>query len=288
MLDTVKKYESVAKRRNMISDPMAHWLHKLAQSQKDDTCHAAIVDWVKLGRYTGFRSSEWCQTKMNTFARITDLEGQPTQAMILTDFVFLDKNERVLTIKHRSFDASAVAFVRICWRYQKNAQNGETITFARDDTHPSFCPVRAALRIALRAIRLGVSHDTPLGVYRDATGKRRFITDSQTATLLRRAAAATFGLRPNDPALALWSTHSIRVTAANLLHRQQFSDSYIQKRLRWQSNTFLMYLRNTIYGAKQHKLRLDISDSNLPPRDQRDTRAAEPHELLLNVAAAAA
>jgi len=56
----------------------------------------------------------------------------------------------------------------------------------------------------------------------------------------------------------------VRVTACNLLHRQGFSDSYIQARLLWKSNTFLQYLRNTLYTAAAHTKALSIPVNNLP------------------------
>jgi hypothetical protein len=83
--------------------------------------------------------------------------------------------------------------------------------------------------------------------------------------------------------LLMWSCHSIRVTAANLLHRAWFSDSYIKNRFLWRSDTFLMYLRNTFYMADQHTkaitLGLDLPDRSI-------ARPLEPHESLLCAGAA--
>ena len=73
-----------------------------------------------------------------------------------------------------------------------------------------------------------------------------------------------FKLKATDPILSKWSAHSIRVTACNLLHRQGYSDSYIQTRLRWTSNAFLGYLRNTLYSAQAHTKALHIPPDNLP------------------------
>lgn len=85
-----------------------------------------------------------------------------------------------------------------------------------------------------------------------------------TATFLRTTAQRVFDHDPIDDRLRRWSCHSIRVTAANLLHRACMSDSYIQTRLRWKSTTFLMYLRNTFYAADQHTAAMKISNRNLP------------------------
>ena len=80
-----------------------------------------------------------------------------------------------------------------------------------------------------------------------------------TATHLRTCASMVLNINKDDPSLKLWSTHSIRVTAANLLHRANLLDSYIQTRLRWKSSSFLMYLRNTIYGADAHTKAINIT-----------------------------
>ena len=92
----------------------------------------------------------------------------------------------------------------------------------------------------------------PLAVYLNDRGKVRYITDSLVNGLLREAAGTTLNFQHNTYELSLWSTHSIRVTAANLLYRQQLSDQYTMTRLRWMSPAFLVYLRNTIHSADAH------------------------------------
>lgn len=65
--------------------------------------------------------------------------------------------------------------------------------------------------------------------------------------------------------LLTWFCHSICVMAMNLLHRTRFSNSCIKNRLRWRSDTFMMYLRNTFYTADQHT-KVIILGLNPPPR----------------------
>ena len=64
--------------------------------------------------------------------------------------------------------------------------------------------------------------------------------------------------------VSCWSSHSIRVTACNLLHRQRLPDSYIQQRLRCKSLAWRDYTRNTIYSAAQHKAALELTSRNIP------------------------
>ena len=54
----------------------------------------------------------------------------------------------------------------------------------------------------------------------------------------RHAANRSLGIPLGDTELNRWSTHLIRLTAANLLHRQKFLDSYIQNRRRWKNDAF--------------------------------------------------
>jgi hypothetical protein len=110
------------------------------------------------------------------------------------------------------------------------------------------------------------------------TGKRRLITALQVAIFLPHVAHKVFDIPVGHKDLLAWSCHSIRVTAANLLHRARFSDSYIKNRLRWRSDTFLMYLCNTFYMAVQHTKAITLG---LNPPDRNITRPLKPHQSLL-------
>jgi len=66
--------------------------------------------------------------------------------------------------------------------------------------------------------------------------------------------------------LSKWTTHSLRVTAANELHRLGFSDAFIKHRLRWKSDAFLMYLRHTIHVARKHTTAMRLSADHLTLR----------------------
>ena len=83
-------------------------------------------------------------------------------------------------------------------------------------------------------------------------------------TFLRTIAQKVFHPKATGAFLSHWSADSIRVTAANLLHHQDFSDTYIQMRLRWKSTVFLDYLRNTMDTAAAHTKALHMPENNLP------------------------
>jgi hypothetical protein len=289
LLTAVKSYEEQKNRKEMISDNMLAHMLKICRFSPPNSLDSALLDWIILGRVTGARRSEWCQDSQSIEMTTPNLahETPEPKAFIRDDFEFFSSSAQ------RLYDLSpdlvpSVDYVRIRWRFQKNKDNGQEIPFKRDYDRPDVCPVLAAIRIYLRALALNVPPTTPLAVFSLGTSPDssfRFITARHVVSFLRRSAQAAFNLRPNDKSLDSWTSHSIRVTAANILHRAGMSDSYIQTRLRWKSNTFLMYLRNTFYSADQHTAALDISNRNLPKLSTlvgHSFRPLEEHEQFLN------
>ena len=261
ILKAVKSYEDVPRRRRMITDKMMQWLIDEAGKCSMHSSTRAIVDWILLGRYTGFRASEWSQKSQTGYSRL-DQPGNPSQAFTRLDFGFQGEDERRLTSSEIS--ERLIKYLVIIWRHQKNGDNGEKITFADDTVSPSHSATRAACRIYHRSLTLGMKDCEPMAVFKNERGQTRFISDALVNALLRRAASAVLNLKQGHAELQLWSTHSIRVTAANLLYRKQLSDNYIMTRLRWKSNAFLVYLRNTVHSADEHSkaacIKLSIAD----------------------------
>ena len=63
--------------------------------------------------------------------------------------------------------------------------------------------------------------------------------------------------------LMLISTHSIRVTACVLLHEAGMDGTYIKLRLRWKSDCFEIYLRNTTRITTQHNSALSYDNNDI-------------------------
>ena len=61
---------------------------------------------------------------------------------------------------------------------------------------------------------------------------------------------------------------------------QQLSDQYIMKRLRWISNAFLVYLRNTIHSADAHSKAISMK---LSPVDKQKASYREMDSVELVV-----
>ena len=58
VLKAVKKYEDQVDRRDMIYDEMIHHLEKVRSTHHEDSLNSALIDWIYLGRFCGYRSIE--------------------------------------------------------------------------------------------------------------------------------------------------------------------------------------------------------------------------------------
>ena len=98
---------------------------------------------------------------------------------------------------------------------------------------------------------------------------------------LQHCALLVLNVNKDDPSLKFWSTHSSRVTAVDLLHRANLSDSYIQTRLCWKSSPFLMYLRNIIYSADAHTKTINVTLGTKEQNKASYHAIPEEHKLIL-------
>ena len=135
---------------------------------------------------------------------------------------------------------------------QKNRCNGQIIAYLRLPRRSIWCPVNLALSILARVQVLGFSDpEDPLCVYRDKKGATQYITGPEVTAYYR---TVTKLVMPNisQEELNLISTHSIRVRACVLLHEAGKDPAFIKLRIRWLSDCFQIYLRNTERITSQH------------------------------------
>jgi len=226
-----------------------HW-HTSYHNSPPNSFQSAILDWSILGILAGFRKSEWIQDTFD-FRKTSDfkrnVDGTVT-AFIANDFQLSSPS---ICMKSKTKCAPLPSQLKIRWRYQKNNQNGQIITFTRNDENPIFCPVRAAMRILQRAQRLCIPGDCPLSVFASDDNTPVYIHHSLVEKEFKSAAISVYGIR-SPSTLKLFSCHSLRVGAAVLLHANQADPLYIQFRLRWRSTSFIEYLRNTPRIAALH------------------------------------
>ncbi|KAL7523951.1 hypothetical protein ACHAXR_001316 [Thalassiosira sp. AJA248-18] len=131
--------------------------------------------------------------------------------------------------------------------------NGQIIVFVRLSVEfRSYCPVVAGQSIVTRAQVLGNTEpEDPLCVYKDKDGKVQYLTGTDVTDYFR-AVLRTVSPNISEAELALISTHSIRVRACVELSEAGKDGPYIKLRLRWLSNCFEIYLRNTNTITAQH------------------------------------
>ena len=143
--------------------------------------------------------------------------------------------------------------VNLRWRFQKNLDNGQQMTYT-SDPNPNLCFVQAAITIRRRVVRAKLESTTPIAVFlqHDVSPKAySFITNKHITSLLQEAAAILYSLTKKTD-IQKFSPHSIRVGACVALHVLNKDTSFIQFRLRWRSDAFKMYLRNVAALAIQH------------------------------------
>jgi hypothetical protein len=269
----VKAFEALPNRRESISDAMLEEIYQRHLQAKPDSLEDCLYDWVGVGRYAAFRSSEWAQSRKLTYELIDEIHWKEARAMIDGDWLFFDESGRLL--EKTPHNLSKIFRLDICWRKQKNGRNGEIISFWKDTINPRWCPVLAAWRICMRAQRLKVPAHEPIGRYFDYRRRQVvYINVDEVERALRSVAKAVTGITDDKLINKLFGMHSMRVTACNELARLNVADSFIQRRLRWRSNTFLDYLRNNIYSAQRHNLSLNIKCS---PHDTEMQQALFPH-----------
>ena len=150
------------------------------------------------------------------------------------------------------------------------------LKYGKGVVNPMLCPVWAVLNIYCQGCCLCLPDVHPVAVYQETSVQTKLIAKQDTNKFLSRVAIIIFQIPLGSVDLMKWSTHSLRVMAANLFHHAGFSHTYIKNRLSWKSDSFLMYLQNTFYTDK-HAKALDLE---LYPPTGRDRHPPEPHKLI--------
>ena len=132
VLQEQKRWEDMPNRREPVTPEMIECMWERCKNLPIDSLEYALFDWNVLGRYYGFRLSEWAQNKENKKKfPLPAVDGTPL-AFVFQDFTFQGRQNRAL---HQPFNkqlsASQIENVKVKWRYQKNLDNGQEITQTR-------------------------------------------------------------------------------------------------------------------------------------------------------------
>jgi hypothetical protein len=165
----------------------------------------------------------------------------------------------VLALRSSNFPLDQIRRTWLQWRTQKNGQHGEGKMFTQPTSRRprSYSPYslnyppfhRIVWDIKYCPPPLSVHSATTAGTAVDV----RSITSREIELAMRKTAAQVYNLDPvrDSAILALWSAHSIRVSACMLLHALGFSPTQIKHLLRWRSDAFMDYLRNVCLLSDQ-------------------------------------
>ena len=275
VLKEIKRWEKIPDRKEPFTPAMLQHLVSRVEQQLSpptdsvDHLDLALRDWFDLGGcYAGLRLSEWAQPISSDISAAAKRHGAllPT-AFVLADFHFeLQSGRRVPASRLDCCAAADVAAVIITWRTQKNGQNGEFKRFLRNTLSSFSYPVTAAINIVRRFVSLiGLRDDIPLAVFFNrATGGPFLINKNMIDDCLQSIAAELFSI--SDPTeLSRWTSHSLRIGACVLLHSYGFSETQLKFILRWRSNAFMDYLRNSdIIATKQNTAISMAADGTMP------------------------
>ena len=125
------------------------------------------------------------------------------------------------------------------------------------------CPVEIGVDVVEIAIQLRANNATdPLGIYQNGDGDTVFLTGDQITKYYRYVTKIVFPTILNAE-LQFFSCYSTRVMAAVLLHEVWKDGPYIKLRLRWLTDCFQTYLRNTCQICAQHTAALIEINNNI-------------------------
>lgn len=252
LLREQKKYEDEPDRRQPLHDKVICMMKIIADGSDKLGLENAIWKWTALGRLAGFRCQEYLMNKKNEIRYyVKPNDEKIVRAFTVKNFRFYDRDGIRLISSVALSNRNSVNKVGTEYDIQKNRCNGQEVTYTRQDRFSDFCPVEISLDIVDSAKKLGYTNELdPLCVYRK-NGEVYYLTDDLVTEYYRKVTKMVFPSISRDE-LMLISTHSLRVKAAVLLQEAGKDGTYIKLRLRWLSNCFEIYLRNTDVICDQH------------------------------------
>ena len=250
LIANLKAEEDVANQRSPFTPQMVAEFIKRGKAADHDSLEACALDVIISGREMGLRASEVTTTTSTKpdYFKYPRSERYVVKAMCADWWTSLDKDGN--TIENDIELRNLVKKMIIYWKIQKNRRNNDPVTYVVDED-PDFCIVHAILSMKTRARNLGQPDHLPLAVYRDKNGKKVYLTSRALTNYIRDVAKAVHPTLSKKE-LMKFSCHSIRVWACVLLHEAGKKGDYIKKRLRWLSECYRVYLRDTEVLASQH------------------------------------
>jgi hypothetical protein len=251
LLADTKKFKLEPDCREPLSDTTFDKMYELALLGPFTGFRYLVWDIAALGRYGGFRQQEYTMDHKNKVKYFITPAGPVVRAFTMDNILFHDEDWMI--IRDPLMRPDLIEAVGTCYGVQKNRRNGQVIWYSRDATNPSFCPVVRALSLVCRATILGQPSSDPICVYRDTTDDMVYLTGTAITDYFRYITKLVYP-DIDAAALAAISSHSLRVTACVLLAEAGMPVYFIKLRLRWISDCFEVYIRNTLRMANMHNV----------------------------------
>ena len=249
LLREQEKFESDPARREPLPD--LAWTKMAQLAAADDLgFRAAVFDIATVGRYGGMRQQEFAMDFVDVVKTYVLPNGvEVARAFCIRNFLYRDAMRN--RVQNPLSNEKSIEELGTEYDVQKNRRNGQIIWFRRERRYPQHCPITRSLRLVWRAETLGQGNDDPVCVFRAKDGIVKYLTGKDVTDYLRLVVKLT---HPNISAeeLKLISCHSIRVTACCLLAEAGKDGWYIKLRLRWVSDCYEVYIRNTRRIADAH------------------------------------
>ena len=264
LISNQKDFEKGSEKREPLHDRVLVRMYELAQGGDKFGLRRALWLWTRLGCFGGFRRQEFVMDKKTDIQFYVMPDGTLiARAFTIKNFIFFDEDEMRLALHEVLRNRTLAMSLGTEYDVQKNRMNNQVITFNREPTTPAFCPVEIGIDIVELAIALGAKDDSdPLCLFRTETGDVEYITGDMVTKYFRFVTQLVFpAISATD--LKLISCHSIRVKAAVILHEAGKDGSYIKLRIRWLSDCFQVYLRNTHTICEQHNTAMRSMDVKL-------------------------
>ena len=257
ILTMVERYEKVPNRQEAYTLAMQKALHlrttDLADKQPDCLV-VTLFQWFGVALQGGNRRCEWCQPPSH--ADVSTFELSPTgeaRAFTLADIEFFTSRKRALPLVDALRHPEMAHHVRVTYRWQKNSDHGQKKTYVRNTSNRACDTVGHLLKICARYARLrGMSRtDQPLAIYRAHNGVVRNITSDNVSAQMRDLARTVYDIS-SAAGLKKFTSHSLRVGACCILWAKGLSGEFIQRALRWRSESWKDYIRDLTVQSEQH------------------------------------
>ena len=235
-------------------------LHSQASHQGPNSLTSCVFDALCIGLQTGSRCSEYCKghptASSDAFCRVPNSHyagafANYPLAFIPEDISFLSSQCDIIPSSHAASDAT---FIRIRFKFDKGGTGNLTSrTFKRLPlAHAAYCPLLASLWALDRWSKHNLPPLSPLFCYTN-NGTLSFLSDSEVTSILRQATVTTY---PNSNHLYRERikdirTHSVQVTACLILVSAKLPTAAIEHRLRWASQAWKVYVRESLNHMDQ-------------------------------------